>query len=374
MHPQQFLDYFTEFGCDFYTGVPDSQLKNLCDHIYAKYGIGDSHIIAANEGAAVGLAAGHYLATGHPAMVYMQNSGLGNAVNPICSLLNDKVYGIPVVFVIGWRGEPGVHDEPQHIFQGEVTEKLLQCLEIPHWILDKETTIDQMNLWKQEIRQNLDHGNSIAVVVRKGAFQNGEGAEYESAFPMSREKAVSLILDKASQNDVFVCTTGKLSREVFEYREGHGQTHHQDFLTVGSMGHSVMIALGIALKKRTRRIFCLDGDGAMLMHLGSLVVCANHAPEHFVHVVIHNGAHESVGGMPVDSRKMSLKTIAAACGYEHTLEAETEEELCSALKQLEDLRGPVFLEVYTNLQVRSDLGRPTTTPKENRDGLMRFLQ
>lgn len=374
MTPEFFLSYFREFGCDFYTGVPDSQLSALCNHIYSQYGTGNRHIVAANEGAAVGLAAGHYLATGNPAMVYMQNSGLGNAVNPICSLLNEKVYAIPAVFVIGWRGEPGIHDEPQHIFQGAVTKDLLQCLNIPFWVLDKETSEEQMETWKDSIRGYLSQGRSIAVIVRKGAFSQSNKPDYSNEYSMSRETAVSRILECSSPDDVFVCTTGKLSREVFEYREAKGQSHKQDFLTVGSMGHSLMIALGIAMEQPYRRVFCLDGDGAMLMHMGSLVVNANHAPGNLIHVVIHNGAHESVGGMPVDSNNRSLSQIAMSCGYCHAYQVRTEDELIQLLTGSKDLNGSIFIEIFCNLSVRSDLGRPTTTPQENRDALMHFLK
>ena len=285
-------------GAEFYTGVPDSQLKALCNYLMATYGIDQKHhIIAANEGNCTALAAGYHLATGKVPVVYMQNSGEGNIINPAASLLNDKVYGIPMIFVIGWRGEPGIHDEPQHIYQGEVTVRLLEDMEIASFVIGKETTDEEVETAMDGFRKLLAAGKQAAFVVRKGALTDAPKVEYKNNNTMLREEIIRHIV-KASGEDPIVSTTGKASRELFEIRAANGQSHKYDFLTVGSMGHSSSIALGVALNKPEERIWCIDGDGAVLMHMGAMAVIGANKPKNLIHVVINNGAHETVGGMP----------------------------------------------------------------------------
>lgn len=368
------LDEIEQLGASFYAGVPDSQLRALCDTLMSRYGIGDRHVIAANEGAAVGLAAGHYLATGKPAVVYMQNSGIGNAVNPICSLVNDKVYAIPVLFIVGWRGEPGVHDEPQHIYQGEVTRELLGCLGIQNFVISKESTPEELAAYFSRVKEEFALGHQCALVVRKGALESDEKLEYSNNYPLSREDVVKLFVEHTGERDIIVSTTGKLSRELFEAREARGQGHEKDFLTVGSMGHSSMIAMGIAREKNDRRVFCLDGDGAALMHMGSLAVAGSAQMGNFVHVLFNNEAHETVGGMPTVSGKIDYLGIAKSCGYENTFTAKTEEEVLSLFDKIAQAKGSVFAEIKTNLSSRADLGRPTTTPIQNKEAFMEFLK
>lgn len=364
-----------EAGITFYTGVPDSQLKGLCDTLYDLYGTDSPrHIVAANEGGAVGLAAGHYLATGHPALCYLQNSGLGNIVNPVCSLLHEKVYGIPCLFVVGWRGEPGVHDEPQHVFQGEVTLEQLRLLEIEPFILDVTTTEEQFRAMFAQITARLSNGLCAALVVRKGALTTACRPRYGNDHTVTREQAVALIARMAGERDVFVSTTGKLSRELFELREGLGQGHERDFLTVGSMGHASMIALGIALAKPERRVWCLDGDGAALMHLGHLPVIAKRAPRNLLHVLINNGAHETVGGMPVAQGQQRFAAIAREAGYPAVYTADTLPGLQQALEAAMHQPTLSMVEMCCSLGARADLGRPTTTPRQNRDALMACLK
>ena len=373
MRINEFLEEVATLGVDYYTGVPDSQLRALCDYLMYEFGIGERHIIAANEGAACGLAAGHYLATGKPAMVYMQNSGIGNAVNPICSLLNDKVYAIPALFVVGWRGEPGVKDEPQHIYQGEITRSLLDNLDIKNYVLSEDTTIDELKQDVTEIKEIFAKGKQAAFVIRKGALTNENKLKYENDYPLTREDVVNIVCDHAKEDDIFVSTTGKLSRELFEARANKGQSHQSDFLTVGSMGHSCMIALGIAKEKKDRRVFCMDGDGAVLMHTGSVAVLGANQPKNLVHVLVNNGAHETVGGMPTVSKSIDYQLLAKACGYQHMHLASNQEELEKVLAEVEKEEGPIFVEVRTNLKSRADLGRPTTTPIQNKDAFMAFL-
>ena len=361
-------------GIDFFTGVPDSQLKGLCDELYDQFGTGsDRHVVAHNEGGAMGLCAGHYLATGRPALCYMQNSGLGNAVNPLASLTDEKVYGLPCLLVIGWRGEPGVHDEPQHVKQGEITLKQLEILDIPYFVLD--TDMDE-TVFAERFATTLDDlkaGHCTAIVVRKGALKTDRSPDYSNGFLLKREEAAEIILEAMGSEDVAVSTTGKLSREIFEIRERKGQGHHQDFLTVGSMGHASMIALGIATEQPGRRVWCLDGDGAALMHLGALAVIGRRNPENMIHIIIDNGAHETVGGMPVCNRELNLTGFAESAGYPRVLSADSVESLRSCLEQAVSGHCLTLITVRCACGARADLGRPTTTPAENRDALMNWL-
>jgi len=375
MDAQHLLSACKDAGIDFFTGVPDSQLKGLCDTLFATYGVeGKQHIVAANEGNAIALCAGHYLATGHPGLCYMQNSGLGNAVNPIASLMDGQVYGLPCLLVVGWRGEPNVHDEPQHVKQGQITLSQLELLDVPYMVLDKAMSEADFDADFADIRAHLDAGRTAAIVVKKGALSCSLKPKYGNEYAMTREEAVDVIIRLAGKQDVFVSTTGKLSRELFELREAMGEGHARDFLTVGSMGHASMIALGIALAQPDRRVWCLDGDGAALMHLGAMAVLGQKKPANLVHVVINNAAHETVGGMPVCAGALNLTSLAMASGYRHVTRAASEMELYRAAQDAMDAGELSFIEVMCAAGARADLGRPTTTPRENRDALMHFLQ
>lgn len=375
MDAQHLLSACKDAGIDFFTGVPDSQLKGLCDTLFATYGVaGKQHIVAANEGNAIGLCAGHYLATGRPGLCYMQNSGLGNAVNPIASLMDGQVYGLPCLLVVGWRGEPGVHDEPQHVKQGQITLSQLELLDVPYMALDKAMTEDDFDAAFAEIRAHLDAGRTAAIVVKKGGLTCSMKPKYGNSNTMTREEAVGVIARLAGKRDVIVSTTGKLSRELFELREAMGDGHERDFLTVGSMGHASMIALGIALEQPDRRVWCLDGDGAALMHLGAMAVLGQKKPANLVHVVINNAAHETVGGMPVCEGNMNLTGMAMTAGYRHVSRAASEMELYQAVDAAMTAGELAFIEVMCAVGARDDLGRPTTTPQQNRDALMKFIQ
>ncbi len=370
MEVKQFIDML---GTSFFTGVPDSQLSALSNYLMLTQGITREHILAANEGNCVALAAGYHLATGKIPAVYLQNSGLGNIVNPVASLLNDKVYGIPCIFIVGWRGEPGVHDEPQHIFQGEITLKLLEDMNIRSFILDKDTTLEQLSAEMTEIRALLAKGRQAAFVVRKKALTFNKDVSYGNNFSMSREAALERIIDIAGQ-DIFVSTTGKTSRELFEIRERRGQDHAHDFLTVGSMGHSSSIALSIALQKPERKVWCLDGDGAAMMHMGAMGLIASFAPRNMVHIVLNNLAYESVGGMPVALSNADLIDVAKSLGYPSAFCVSSIEELDDAILTARKKNELCFIEVRTVLGSRSDLGRPTTTPLDNKFSFMRELK
>ena len=361
-------------GSDFYTGVPDSQLKALCNYLMATYGIDPHHhVIAANEGNCTALAAGYHLATGKVPVVYMQNSGEGNIINPVASLLNDRVYAIPVVFIVGWRGEPGIHDEPQHIYQGEVTVKLLGDMDIKPFVIGKDTTDDEVAVAMDEFKSILATGKDVAFVIRKGALTDAPKVEYKNDNHMIREEIIQHIV-KASGEDPIISTTGKASRELFETRVANGQSHKYDFLTVGSMGHSSSIALGVAINKPEQRIWCVDGDGAVLMHMGSMAVLGSNKPKNLIHVVINNGAHETVGGMPTAVGSMDVAAAARACGYPRAVTVSDPASLDAALESAKEAGQLSLIEVKCSIGARSDLGRPTTTAKENKEQFMKYLQ
>ena len=371
MNVERFVEII---GSDFYTGVPDSQLKALCNYLMNKYGIDPHHhIIAANEGNCTALAAGYHLATGKVPVVYMQNSGEGNIINPVASLLNDKVYAIPVLFIVGWRGEPGIHDEPQHVYQGEVTLKLLEDMDIASFVIDKETEERDLEEAMKRFEELFKMGKDAALVIRKGALTDAPRVEYKNSNLMLREEIISHIVD-VSEEDPIVSTTGKASRELFEIRVRNRQSHKFDFLTVGSMGHSSSIALGVALNKPEQRIWCIDGDGAVLMHMGSMAVIGSNKPKNLIHVVINNGAHETVGGMPTVASDIDLVAIAKACGYPYAVCVDRfedlDKELCAAKKRNE----LSLIEVKCSIGAREDLGRPTTSALENKQNFMEYLK
>ena len=356
---------------DFYAGVPDSQLRALCDYLMDTYGIDpEHHIIAANEGNAVGLAAGYHLATGKVPVVYMQNSGEGNIINPVASLLNDKVYAIPCIFIIGWRGEPGVHDEPQHIYQGEVTVKLLEDMDIQSSIIGPETAEGEVAETMGHFRGLLKKGKSVAFVIRKGALTYEGKTTYRNNNTMSREEVIRHIV-KFTGDDSIVSTTGKASRELFEIREQNGQGHSYDFLTVGSMGHASSIAFGLAAQRPDKKVWCIDGDGAVLMHMGAMAVIGANKPENLVHVVINNEAHETVGGMPTVAGQVDLVKMAGACGYLYAARVEDFAELDRELELAKNRKALSLIEVKCALGARADLGRPTTTARENKENFMK---
>lgn len=365
---------FEIIGSDFYTGVPDSQLKALCNYLMNKYGIDSKHhVIAANEGNCTALAAGYHLATGRIPVVYMQNSGEGNIINPVASLVNDKVYAIPMIFIVGWRGEPGVHDEPQHIYQGEVTIRLLEDMDIKTFIIGKDTSDEEVTTAMNDFRKVLDSGKNVAFVIRKGALSYDEDIIYKNSNTMLREEIIQHIV-KISGEDPIVCTTGKASRELFEIREANNQSHKYDFLTVGSMGHSSSIALGIAINKPDSKIWCIDGDGAVLMHMGSMAVLGYNAPKNLIHIIINNGAHETVGGMPTVAEKIDFVSVARACGYPNAICVETFDDLDSELENAKARNELSLIEVKCSIGARDNLGRPTTTALENKNKFMEYLK
>ncbi len=369
---ENFYNTLRNAGVDMFTGVPDSLLKDLCAYI-TDNSDASHNIIAANEGAAVGIATGHYLSTGSVPVVYMQNSGIGNAVNPLMSLADEKVYAIPVLLIIGWRGEPGIHDEPQHVKQGEVTLPLLDAMQIPYTVLPDDDAAAIVTAGKM-VNGCRRLSKPHAIVIRKNTFGKYRlKKEAVNDYPLSREEALARLVHSLDSDSVIVSTTGKLSRELFELREALGQDHSHDFLTVGSMGHSSSIALGIALEKPDRRIFCFDGDGAFLMHMGAISNIGALSPKNLVHVVFNNGAHESVGGQPTLGFNIDICAVARACGYREAFSISTEEEFHTLPNCIKENEGPVMIELRVRIDSRDNLGRPTTTPVENKEAFMKNL-
>ena len=363
-------EFLSCLGADFYAGVPDSQLKAVCNYLLDTYGLEPQHhIIGANEGNCVALAAGYHLATGKVPVVYLQNSGEGNIVNPVASLLHEQVYGLPCIFLVGWRGEPGVHDEPQHVFQGRITLSLLDLLGVQSFVLDKDTTLEEVQVQMSAFRRELSAGRQVAFVVRKGALSYEGKPKFGNSFAVRREEIIGRLV--AAAGDAFiVSTTGKASRELFEIREARGEGHGHDFLTVGSMGHASSLALGMALQRPEQQFICLDGDGAALMHLGAMAVIGAKRPANLLHIVINNQAHESVGGQPTVAGSTDLCGIARACGYPWVARASSLEEVESAFRAALAARQCAFIEAEAAIGARADLGRPTSTPQENKQAMM----
>lgn len=360
---REFYDSLVAGGLDFFTGVPDSLLKNLCACI-TENSPRERSIIAANEGNAVAMALGYYLSTGKPGVVYMQNSGEGNIVNPLMSLADEDVYSVPMLLIIGWRGEPGVKDEPQHKKQGKVTLSLLETMGVEYEILGDN--------WAEQLERCVEYmrteSKPYALVVRKDAFSPCSFKKVRHDLPLTREQALAAVLEKLNDDDFIVSTTGKTSREVFELREIGGEGHANDFLTVGGMGHTASIALGAALGTRSN-VWCIDGDGSFLMHMGGFAVIAQNAPDNFKYILNNNGAHESVGGQPTVGMDIDIPGILRAVGFETVIEAETAEQIAEGMDTLR-ARGKAALILRTRQGSRENLGRPTTAPQQNKQEMM----
>jgi len=372
IQPSVFFNELSKRGVDFFAGVPDSLLKDFC--AYLTDHVDDSqHVISANEGNAVALAAGHYLGTRRPALVYMQNSGLGNSVNPLLSLCDPEVYGLPVLLMIGWRGEPGVKDEPQHIKQGRISPALLDVMKIPWQIID-QGTMDIPEILDRALVQMRSMEGPAALLVHKGAFAPYKlKKNKQSHYPLVREQAIQRLTEKLGPSDLVVATTGMPSRELYEFRVSSGDGVGNDFLTVGSMGHAASIALGLARSQPERRVICLDGDGSVLMHMGSLAIIGQSRQVNLIHVVLNNGAHDSVGGQPTCAYSIDIAGIARSCGYREAMMAEYPELIDQAFLTMLSKNGPSLLEIRINKGARADLGRPKSTPAENRDAFMEGL-
>lgn len=372
--PKFFIDSLSDRQIDFFSGVPDSLLKNICAYI-ADNKDEKHNIIAANEGAAIGLAAGHYLATSEIPVVYMQNSGEGNIINPLASLTDKEVYNIPILLLIGWRGEPGVHDEPQHVKQGKITIPLLDVMGIKNIVMSK-SEVDFTKQLDDALVYMRETNEAFAFIIEKDTFESYSLKLKEdliSQLSMTREEAIQTVVDSIGENDAIVSTTGMISRELFEYRTKMNESHQRDFLTVGSMGHASQIALGIALEISERKVYCFDGDGAIIMHMGSMAIIGDKSPGNFIHVVFNNGSHDSVGGQPTVGLKINIPAIAKSVGYKAAFSVDCKDSLDVVLGRIGKETGPILLEIKVRKGNRKDLGRPSTTPIQNKLSFMAFL-
>lgn len=371
LNPEAFFNALQENGIENFSGVPDSLLKHICAYISEKTPSGH-HEITANEGSAISLAVGQYLATGKIPLVYLQNSGLGNAINPLLSIADPLVYGVPIIMLIGWRGEPGVKDEPQHIKQGKITRSLLEVCDIPVFSLTRASS-DFESIIAQACKTAVAGQTPVAILVGKDTFDSfNPNNRKKDLSPLNREDVISTITNAAESSDVFVSTTGMPSRELFEIRVRNGQSHESDFLTVGSMGHASMIALGIA-RNSSKHVFCIDGDGACLMHMGNMTTLGQSQAEKLIHVVLNNAAHDSVGGQPTCADAIDMPGVAKACGYKSAVSVDCEADLEKLISSVKFKSGPHFIEVKIKKGARSDLGRPTSSPAENKIAFMNWL-
>lgn len=370
--PDVFYKQLTERGFDFFTGVPDSLLKDFCGFVSDNHAA-DKHVIAANEGTAVAIAAGYHMATRRYPLVYLQNSGIGNTINPLLSLVDPRVYKIPMLLLIGWRGEPGKKDEPQHLVQGKVMSSLLTDVGITYEVLPdyEEGAAAALDLALYQLRTR---GGPYAFLVRRQCFLKYDIKNtVNSSYPMTREIALDVLTDKLGKFDAVVATTGFPSRELYELRIKKKQSIQQDFYCVGSMGHSSSIAMGIALAKPSKNVYCFDGDGAFIMHMGAAAQIGSRNMHNFKHVLLNNGSHDSVGGQPTVGFEVNFVDVAKACGYKYAVSVSTREELDEAFPKLASSDGPAFLEIKLSRKTRKDLGRPKGEPKDNKDLFMNFL-
>lgn len=374
MKVEVFMDSILELGIRTLVGVPDSTLKQFCSYneLLVRSRDDIKHYTAPNEGAAAGIATGVYLGTGVPALVYMQNSGIGNAVNPITSIMNELVYDIPAVYVIGWRGEPGQKDEPQHKYMGLITESMLNDLSIPYAIIGNETSEEELTGLFDRAKEALKSNKSFAFLVKKDTFEAGFNLKYENLFTLVREDAITAILKRVQPSDVIVSTTGKISRELYEQSEELLGQHSQAFLTVGGMGHASMIAYGIAVNKPDKRVYCIDGDGAVLMHMGSLAFIGKSGVHNFIHICLNNDSHESVGGMPTGAVGLDYAEVARVCGYKQVFTVSCKEDLELILDRVKYSQDLVFIEVLVSLVARDNLGRPKESAVENKANFIKY--
>ena len=372
INPSSFFNLLQTLNINQFYGVPDSLLKDICGYISDNVPI-KNHLITANEGNAAAMACGYYLATKKPAVVYLQNSGLGNCINVLLSLSDKEVYNIPFLMIIGWRGKPGTKDEPQHIKQGILTEKMLELCDIKYSVLPRD--ISKVNLVLNEaVTYMNDFKKPYALLVEKNTFDKYVIKNHvEVHSDLTRELAIKKILSMTSNDSIIVATTGHISREIYEIREMNNESHQSDFLCVGSMGHASSIALSIANAKPNHKIVCFDGDGACLMHMGALAVNGTNKLKNLKHVILNNSAHDSVGGQPTCFGDINVSNLAQSCGYENVLSVANLTDLNDSIPSFLFSEKKSFLEVKVKCGSRKNLGRPKEKPVQNKHEFMSFL-
>ncbi|MHA1973754.1 MAG: phosphonopyruvate decarboxylase [Candidatus Hodarchaeales archaeon] len=374
MKCEELWQIFERNRISFFTGVPDSTFKEWTKFLAEQHNKQLTNVVACNECEAIAIASGYYLATNNIAVAYMQNAGEGKTVNPITSICSRDVYSIPVFLMIGWRGEPGIPDEPQHKTMGKITISLLELMDIPYEFLPKDKD-EAKEIIKELKEKAINNSTPVAVIIKKGTFEKYDVKEIDlqdKSLELLREEAIKSIIDNIDQSTVIISTTGKTSRELYEYRVARKETP-KDFYTVGGMGCSASIGFGIALEKRDKKILVLDGDGSILMQLGTLATIGHYSPENFYHIIFDNRSHESTGGQPTVSETVDFATIAESCNYRNTMVVVKRKELIPTFSEFMKTKGPSLLVVKVKKGSRSDLGRPTTTPYENKQNFMRIL-
>ena len=370
---KQLFDALQEMGVDFFTGVPDSLLNNFCLYLTQNCEEG-KHVMAANEGNAIAIASGHYMATGAIPLVYMQNSGIGNATNPLLSLTHDCVYGIPMILVIGWRGDPAISDHAQHKKQGELTPVLMKDMDIPYEILNADDTVVDKFAWAVEKAKEIS--SPVALIAKKAILtEKVKKQDYPESKLMNREETVSAVVDVLGEDAIYLGTTGRATREVHEQLKEHGVGEGHEWQNVGSMGHVSSVGLGIALAKPERKVVVFDGDAAAVMHLGAFATNCRYKAGNMIHIILNNGVNESVGGQPSAGFVVNLTEIADACGYRNPGHAvETKEELQAILKEYKIGETPLFIDVHVRQGIRSDLPKLNIDHKAQKNALMETLR
>lgn len=373
--PKTFYQFLKKKKINFFTGVPDSLLKNFIG-ILSIYEKENQHIIASNEGAAVAIAAGHYMATKEIPLIYLQNSGLGNTINPILSLADKKVYSIPMIIIVGWRGEPFIKDEPQHIAQGQATISLIKSLKKKYIILSGDIKKDLKKI-NQIIFLAKKNSEPVFILIKKDIFNKKIiKKDLRDQKLISREEAINIIVNNLNDNFRIVATTGMISRELYEIRNFRKENHSKDFLTVGSMGYASQIGLGIAISKLKKniKVVCLDGDGSFLMHMGGVATIGSVKPKNFIHIVLNNGSHDSVGGQPTAGFKINISGIAKSCSYDNCIgNIKDKPSIIKSLNFLKSNKGTGFLEILVKNGSRKNLGRPKEKPITNKKIFMKSI-
>jgi phosphonopyruvate decarboxylase len=349
------LNFLKKNKINFFTGVPDSILKNF-SYVLDVNKKKITNIITANEGSAVALAAGNYLSTQKPALVYMQNSGLGNAINPLISVCHPKVYSIPMILMIGWRGSGNENDEPQHQLKGKITKKILKLLNIKFLVLKNLKDLKKI---KSLIYYSKNKKTPVAILIKDGTLylNNNCKKNDKSNYYLTREIVINELLNKIKRNTRIISTTGYTSRELFQIRNNKKYKNGKDFYMVGGMGHSSMISLGYSLNSKNQ-VICLDGDGSLLMHMGSLISTGLKSKSNFKHILLNNGSHESVGNQKIDTLKVNFKNISKSFGYKTYYLSKNNLSFIKNLRKFLKLKGPSFFEILIKSQSIKNLSRP----------------
>lgn len=370
---EEFFKILNEHNLTFFTGIPDSTFKDLMKFLTDNQGENFENIVACNECEAIAIASGYYLATNKIGVVYMQNSGFGKTINPLTSLCDPEVYSIPILLMIGWRGEPDKRDAPQHKKMGKITLPLLETLQIPYIIL--EPNAQKIEKEFNKVLQYFDKNKGpFALIFRRNFFQNYEMRKVISnKYSLTTEEVIRITLDSLTDDEIIISNTGYISRLLFEYRELNEKDHYKSFYNIGSMGCASSIGLGIALQKPQKRIIVFDGDGAAIMQMGAFSTIGKYSPTNFVHIIIDNEAHESTGSQPTNSSIIKFEDLAIASNYRWSIKIETKEQLLDSLDNIKNRDGPILILIKTKLHSALNLKRPDKLPKEYKEEFMKYL-